>query len=506
MLNPPRVARTAGAISIAVPLLFGVSLPDRVAHAEEPGPLSPREIVERAGRTVVLIEVESKDQTSQGSGFVIEADGVIITNLHVVDGATKVVIKLRDGTRLEDVAVRAFDVEHDLAVLVVDLPGDVPALTAVELGDTSAIEPGMDVVVIGNPLGLEQTVTQGIVSAWREPSRQAPGDSSSTQAVMLPDCRLLQISAAISPGSSGGPVFNDRAEVVGVATAGVLYGLAGLNFAVPVDELPALVGETEAMDLETFRKRVEDVRLGLARPHFERAEIACERDEREKAKDSLERALQLFPRYLEALLLSGRMAAEDGLVELAETRLSTAVTVDEDSAEAWYLLGTLYHLTSDGGDGGGRLSRAEAAYERALVIDGRHAGAAYGLAAIQLGRGFHDRAEDLLLLAVENEPGLVDAQYMLGEIYLDRGQASDAKDAFEKVLWEDPNHALAHFGLAKLYTELARTPFGDLPPHGPGPDHWEEFLRLSEGDPALAKHRELAIRFLREYLPHLLDE
>jgi S1-C subfamily serine protease len=489
-------------------LLIGLSALAQPTDPETIEVFTPREIVERAGPAVVMIQVESYGRTKQGSGFLVEGDGAIVTNLHVLDGASKLAVLLPDGNRIEEVAVRAFDVRRDLAVLVVDVPDGVVGLPTADFGDTSSIEPGEKVLVISNPLGLEQTVTEGIVSAWREPQEQEDDDPRDVPpaGLLLPQCRLIQISADISPGSSGGPVFNDRAEVIGVATAGILHGASGLNFAVPVDELSALLAEDEAMDLATFRKRADDVRLDLARPYFDDAEIAYERGERRVAKYHLERALQLFPRYEKALLLSGRMAMEEGQTKLAEQRFTDAVVANTDSAEAWYLLGTLHHLTALDDDDAASLSRAQSAYEKALDLDPRHGHAAYGLAGIKAGQGFIDRAEELLLVAVESEPGLTDARYALGEIYLSRGQMEDAKDAFEQALWEDENHALSHYGLARLYLETDRSPLGAVSSHGAGPHHWKEFLRLSEGDPSLAQQREIAILILQQYLPHLLEE
>jgi S1-C subfamily serine protease len=505
-MKVPRTAVTGRAASFAVTLL-ALIIHAGSAHAEERPALTPQAVVARAGAAVVMIEAESDDGTGQGSGFVVEGDGAIVTNLHVLAGASTLTVSLRDGTRFTEVAVRAFDVERDLAVVVVELPNGAGALPTVELGDTTSIEPGAAILVIGNPLGLEQTVTEGIVSAWREPGGEDAGrpEDDPRSALLLPPCRLLQISAAISPGSSGGPVFNDRGEVIGVAASGVLHGIAGLNFAVPVDELPALLDEDMAMDLMTFQERVDGERLELARPHLESAEVAYDREESRAAADHLERALQLHPRYEEALLLAGRIALESGQIDLAEKRLGEAARVSEDNAEAWFLLGKLHHEMAIARDDAALLFQAEAEYEKTLELEARHGGAAYNLAVILAGRGSFDRAEELLRVAIDSGPEITDAYYTLGEIYLAQGRFGEATTTFEQALWEDQDHALSHFGLAKLYTMIDRTPQGTRPPHGPASEHWERFLELTEGDPALATERQIALRIVQEYFPHLLD-
>lgn len=484
-------SRLAG---LATPLTLAAVV---LAGAEEPAELSPREVVERAGAAVVLIEAEEGEDVFQGSGFLAGSDGAVVTNLHVIDGAGELTVTLYDGTRFEDVAVRAFDVERDLAVLAIDLPERAPELTIAELGDTAGVKPGARILVIGNPLGLERTVTEGIVSAWR--------DGESAEGIPLPPGRLLQISAAISPGSSGGPVFDDRGRVIGVATAGVLWGLAGLNFAVPIDEVPALLAEDEAMDLDSFRDRLDDVRRELARPHYDDARIAYDRGDPEEAATRLDEALRLFPRYDEALLLSGRISLESGRFELAEQRFDQAVKVDEYSPEAWYWLGRARRALALAGDDALRLAQAEDAFERALGIDSRHARAAYELAMIEIGKGSVERARQLLESAVENEAGFVDALYLLGELHLGMGRPDEAQEQFEKALWEDEDHALSHFGMARLYMERERTMDGAVAPHGRAAYHWERFLQLSEGDPAMEEARQVAIFYVKRYFPHLLD-
>lgn len=491
----PRFARLAIFLCASAAIVI-------LAAAAEGAPLSPRDIVERAGAAVVMIEGISGEERRQGSGFLVSSGGDIVTNLHVVDRAKRVTVTFRDGTRLEEVAVRSFDVERDLVVLVVELPGHAVGWPALELGDSSALEPGDRILVIGSPLGLEQTVTDGIISAWREP-KEAPDpddyrDGASPTGLDLPRCRLLQISADITAGSSGGPVLNERAEVIGVASAGV-SGASGLNFAVPVDELPRLLAETRLLDLDAFRGRVADLRFELARPYFERARITYEDGEQQSALRLAERALRLFPDFEEALLLAGRIGIETGQSDLAEKRLRAAVSVNEESVEGWYLLGLLYdRLAAVRGDSA-ILTQAEAIYRKVLDLDYRHGMANYRLAVIAIERGSLDEAEELLLASIESEPSNPDAHFALGEIYFSRMNYTNAKEEFEKALWEDDNHALSHFGLASVLMRIDSWPLSGAD------DHWEAFLRLSDGDPALRAQRDVALRIVERHFPHLLE-
>ena len=162
----------------------------------------------------------------QGSGFIIDSSGVILTNAHVVDNADKVTVTLKDGRTLEG-EVRGTDEVTDLAVVKVN-GGNLPVAP---LGDSTQVQVGDWAIALGNPLGLDNTVTLGIVSTLKRSSAQAG----------IPDKRLdfIQTDAAINPGNSGGPLLNERGEVIGINTA-IRAGANGIGFAIPIDKAKAV--------------------------------------------------------------------------------------------------------------------------------------------------------------------------------------------------------------------------------------------------------------------------
>ena len=157
-------------------------------------------------------------ETGQGSGVIVDVDGYIITNNHVVENAGVVAVRLFDGTK-HTATVVGTDPKSDVAVLKIDVAG----LTAAVWGDSDAIEVGQQVLAVGSPFGLNQTVTSGIISAKER--------RSLVDKLLFQD--FLQTDAAINPGNSGGPLVNLAGEVVGINTMIVGDGFQGIGFAIP---------------------------------------------------------------------------------------------------------------------------------------------------------------------------------------------------------------------------------------------------------------------------------
>ncbi len=164
---------------------------------------------------------QEKVQRGTGSGFITSADGQIVTNAHVVEGADSVTVVLTDGRRLRGDVV-GIDRVTDLAVVKVNATG----LPTAKLGNSDNLLPGQAAIAIGNPLGLDNTVTQGIISAT--------GRSSADVGVPTERINFIQTDAAINPGNSGGPLLNSAGEVIGVNTA-IIQGAQGLGFAIPIN-------------------------------------------------------------------------------------------------------------------------------------------------------------------------------------------------------------------------------------------------------------------------------
>ena len=174
----------------------------------------------RIAAAVAPAVVEIKTTKAAGTGFLVESVGVLLTNEHVASSGNLISVKLSNGDIYNRINIVATDSARDIAVL--RIPGF--SLPTLRLGDSDAVQVGQRVFIVGNPLGLENTLTDGVVSAVRQ----------------FDGVRLFQVSAPISPGSSGSPVLNLNGEVVGIAV-GKWRGGENLNFAVPINYARGLI-------------------------------------------------------------------------------------------------------------------------------------------------------------------------------------------------------------------------------------------------------------------------
>ena len=202
------------------------------------------DIADKVSKSVVSIVTSSKttdmfgqsyDSAAAGTGIIVTSDGYILTNKHVINGASKVTVVLDDGTTYEDVKVVATDPLNDVAYLKID---DVSELTAATLGDSKTISVGQQVIAIGNALGQYQnTVTAGIISGT---GRSVTASDGTNHAETLSD--MIQTDAAINSGNSGGPLVNAAGEVIGINTA-TSTSAENMGFAIPISSAKGMLSQ-----------------------------------------------------------------------------------------------------------------------------------------------------------------------------------------------------------------------------------------------------------------------
>ncbi len=419
------------------------------------------ELVRRIKPSAVAIETfDAKGATiSRGSGFFIASDK-IITNRHVIEKSSRVEIHLIDGKKFQAKGVLAIDGEGDLALLQVDVPQN--SAVALPLVQTAPQE-GESIVVVGNPFGLEGSVSNGIVSAVRE----IPGYG-----------KIIQITAPISPGSSGSPVVNMRGQVIGVATLQAAEGQS-INFAVPSARISGLkIGELQtfaSLNSENLKNK-----RAAAQNMYSQGLGILSRDDYAKAVAYFEKAVEIDPNYAESWYQAGfcygmlarhadalkasRQAAKLR-PEWAETHVNIgassfalgqykeavdayriAAKLDDGNADVQYALGLSLGKM-------GRTDEELLAYKRAVAIKPDLAGAWE-----QLGTGYFKQKRYAESLAAFEQlkiykPDAKTYNY-LGENYYELGKIQESVDAFNNAVSYNPDSERARYNLGKAYVKL----------------------------------------------------
>jgi S1-C subfamily serine protease len=236
--HPARTAQTFSVTPVQYTNLGTTLKPGELTDDE----LNNIQIYDRANKAVVYITTvtmqytwfyQAVPQEGTGSGVIIDQEGRVLTNYHVVSGADKIRITLADGT-VADGKVLGADRENDLAVVQFNPKGK--ALATIPFGDSSALRVGMKVLAIGNPFGLDRTLTRGIVSGLARPLQTEDG-------YLIRE--TIQTDAAINPGNSGGPLLNSHGELIGINSAikSPSGGSAGVGFAIPVNTAKRIADE-----------------------------------------------------------------------------------------------------------------------------------------------------------------------------------------------------------------------------------------------------------------------
>jgi len=280
-------------------------------------------IVKRITPAVVVVETQRGAKKGLGTGFFINAKGHIVTNYHVVFGADQATVKTADGQRFPVKRIVAEDREADLILISADIP---PRLVVpLEVSGTLP-EVGEKIYAIGHPMGLEKTVSEGIVAAIRN----------------LPKLgEIIQITAPISPGSSGGPVFNGAGQVIGVARATFRTG-QNLNFAVPGKKIAALAGGRG----QTFQEFSQGM-PGTALEKFQQGQAYHARKDYRRAVLAFQEAVKAKPDFAEAYYGLGMSYGAMRRPDLAIENFRQAVRLRPETPQYHYHLALAYMVAGD---------------------------------------------------------------------------------------------------------------------------------------------------------------
>jgi tetratricopeptide (TPR) repeat protein len=332
-----------------------------------------------------------------GSGFFISQNGDVITNYHVIQGADSAEIKTADGKTYPITYIVAGDEQNDIIRLSVNIPSQYvyPLLLSKTIPEV-----GERIIVYGSPLGLEKTVSDGIVSAIREVPSYG---------------KLIQITAPISPGSSGSPVLNMQGEVIGIATFQFIEG-QNLNFAIPSEKIASL-------NLKEEKKTITTEEL------FEQGEKG--KKDSDYAYEAYDKALYFIDK-------------EEYAKALPYLEIAIKTDISSLKAGAYFRIGYCYGKLKS-------YAKAIEAYKQAIRIAPDASNAYCNLGFVYDELGFHKDAIEAYKQAIRIDPDNASAHGNLGATYGKLGLYKDAIEAFKQAIRIDPDYANAHYNLGGVY-------------------------------------------------------
>jgi tetratricopeptide (TPR) repeat protein len=411
---------------------FVLSLLASLTSAQEQLP----ELVRQIKPSAVAIETFDAhgEKLSRGSGFFIDKDR-LVTNRHVIEGAYRADVHLNSGNSFQVKSVLAVDAEGDIALLKVEAP---PNLVRPLSLDRTSPQEGESIVVIGNPFGLEGSVTNGIVSAVRD----IPGFG-----------RIIQITAPISPGSSGSPVVNMQGQVIGVATLQVTGGQS-VNFAVPSERIAQL--DRSVQSDTSQQMSLGDLVTATSRNKHAKAVEYFRNGLSFLSKDDCQRALPYFQKATESDAAYGEAWAQTGFCSEKLGRHAEAIEASKKavnirpSAESYFNIGLAnYYLK--------QYREAEAAYRQSIKLDPYNAADAY----YALGLTYRDSSQfdeeiQAYKQAIRLKPDYTAAYDRLGQRYLLSKKYPEAVEAFKQLASLRPGDANAQNYMGEAFDAMGR--------------------------------------------------
>ncbi|HKP45488.1 MAG TPA: trypsin-like peptidase domain-containing protein [Pyrinomonadaceae bacterium] len=421
------------------------------------------DLVRRIKPSAVAIETFDArgEKLSRGSGFFVDVDRVV-TNRHVIDNAHRAEVHSYNGTVYPVKGVIAVDAEGDLALLRVDAPANQvrPLLL-----DRTSPQEGESIVVIGNPFGLEGSVTNGIVSAVRD----------------IPTFgRIIQITAPISPGSSGSPVVNMQGQVIGIATLQITGGQS-VNFAIPSERISQLQAGPTLLSLSDLTVAAGKNKRAKAVQAFRDGLSFLSQDDCERALAYFEKAVESDTNYAEAWAQAGfcreklgrhseaieasrravnlRPSSESyfniGLAsyylkqyrDAAESYRQSIKLDPYNAADAWYALGLVYR---DWGKGDEEIQ----AYKAAIRLRPDYTSAFDRLGAAYVRTKKYPLAIEIYKQLSALKPGDADVLNKMSEAYLELGLTSDAVETLKRAIQLKPDFGRAYYNLGKAYLAI----------------------------------------------------
>jgi len=357
---------------------------------------------------------------SQASGFIVSPEGKVVTNYHVVSMAST--IKIKNGSTIRSVfGLTHVDSDNDIAILRLEKG----KYKSVKIGNPNTLRVGEKVYAIGSPQGFENTMSEGIISGIRKVGR---------------DMSVIQITAAISRGSSGGPIFNADGEVVGI-TPFLIAETQNLNFALPVNLVSRGLKKNDIVEpKEACRVDFKQT----ASCYFYQGLAYGISGRQDRAIDAFRRSLSVDPNRVETYVNLGVSYVNTDKFREAEKMFARALAIDPGNPDALARLGAVYtHLK--------KYDDSIRVLKKALSLWPDHVDSNFFLALNYEAQGKTADAIPILHAVIRLQPQHTEAYSRLGSIYTDMGKLDDAITIYKAGISHKPDDPMLHLGLGKAY-------------------------------------------------------
>jgi len=388
----------------------------------------PKDIFEKLSPAIVYITCKlANGEESIGSGFIVDKDGIVVTNYHVVYGAKEINVKLRNGNIYPLSSVIYNDAHRDIFIFKIEASN----LPVIPLGDSDTLKIGEKVYVIGHTLGLEYSFSDGMLSGKRD----------------FGNLKWLQFTAPVSFGNSGGPLINSKGEAVGVVSIGSIpesgVVLQNVNFALAINEVKPYLSLMPKMTL----KEIMDSPTIQAEYFFMRGNEYYRQGNYDSAIAEYNKALQLNPNDASAYNNLGLAYESLGQYQKAIEYLQKSLQLDPNDALAYYNLGVAY-------GGLGQYQNAIEYFQKSLQLNPNNVEAYTNLGAAYVDLGQYQQAIEYCQKAIQLDPNNALAYNNLGVAYGSLGQYQKEIEYCQKAIQINPNYALAYYNLGTAYGSL----------------------------------------------------
>lgn len=413
--------------------------------AAPPALLTLPELAARVRPSVFLLEIRDKNSAivSTGTGFLITDNGWLVTNRHVIEKAHTVTAKAENGGRYDVGGIVAYDVKLDVVILQLKAHS-LPFLPLRKDSANSAIV-GESIAVVGSPLGLEGSLSNGVISAIRTDD----GDEPLLRA-------FIQITAPISPGSSGSPVLAMNGEVIGIATLASRGGVQNLNFAIPSARIAGMIPFSKTLPFNNFHQKLIYEAV-FASPDYAFYNAAQEKDDPNAKLESARSIANHLPDNPIAQSLVSKSLREISLFDEAIAICRKTIEITQEYGDVWHELGMAQHDKGELIEAMHSWDQAIVAYKKSLGVDPEDSDnwCRLGLTLSHYGR--REEAIKAYNKAIEINPGNADTWCELGDAMMLRvfevvNQDSDFDEAittYRKSIEIKPKNAGAWYSLGK---------------------------------------------------------